>query len=394
MKIGIVAYTFYEIDHRVRRYAETLAEQGHDVEAVVLRESGQALKDALNGVKLYRIQERSYNEKNVLQHALRTIGFFLKGSFLLLRSHMRDGYDVLHINNMPDFLVFMGLVPKMLGTKLILDIHDVMPELYAQKSNRDLSGFLARALLWLERRSVRFADHTIVANDLWRKKIIRRDGIPPSRCCSILNYPNLSFFKKVPVQENSESLTIVYPGTISHHHGIDVALRALALVKREIKDVHLRIYTRSSNFKYVNSLKQLITELHLEDSVEFHDPVPAEELSKIFQNASMGVVPKRGGIFADEAFSTKIFDFMAVGLPIIASKTKIDDYYFDDSTIMFFKPDHYEDLARCIIKLHRDKRKRADLVKHGNDYVRLNNWENKKQEYVDLVHSLVCHKKM
>jgi glycosyltransferase involved in cell wall biosynthesis len=393
MKICVIAYTFYEIDHRVRRYAESLAEQGHEVDAIVLRGKGQPSKDVLNGVNLYRIQKRTYDEKNLFDYAFRIGTFFLKGTLLLVAKQIRSKYTVLHINNVPDFLVFMGLIPKMFGTKIILDIHDVLPEFYAQKFNRGLDTRLAKILLFLERHSVRFADHTIVANDLWREKIIRRDNIQPEVCTTILNYPNLDFFKPIPFKANREELIIVYPGTISQHHGIDIAIRALALVKKQIKNVQFNIYTRSNNMDYFHSIKQLIAELNLQENVKIYDPVPAEELGKIFSNASMGIVPKRGGIFADEAFSTKIFDFLAVGLPVIVSKTKIDEYYFDDSMMMFFEPENHEDLARCIIELYHNDQKRRSLVEHGNDYIALNSWQVKKGEYIKLVDSVAAGKK-
>lgn len=389
MKIGVIAYTFYEIDHRVRRYAEVLAEQGHEVDAIVLREKGQSPKDVLNGVNLYRIQERKYNEKNLFDYVFRIGVFFLKGSLLLIRRQISSRYDLLHINSVPDFLIYMGLVPKMLGAKLILDIHDMLPEFYAQKFRRDISSPLVKLLILIEKRCVRYAHHTIAANDLWRNKIIHRDKIEPERCTTLLNYPNLRFLKAMPLKENGEELNIVYPGTISHHHGIDVAVRALALVKKIIKNVQFDIYTRSNNVEYFRSLSLLIRELDLEDTVKIHDPVPSEDLGRIFANATMGVVPKRGGVFADEAFSTKIFDFMAVGLPIIASRTKIDEYYFDDSTIMFFRPEDHEDLARCVLELFHNKERRLDLVKHGHDFIAVNNWEMKSTEYIKIVHSLV-----
>ena len=102
----------------------------------------------------------------------------------------------------------------------------------------------------------------------------------------------------------------------------------------------------------------------------------------------MGIVSKRAGIFSSEAFSSKIFDFMAAGLPVIASKNKVDEYYFDDSMIMFFEPENPDDLDRCIIELYNNPEKRKSLSKKEKEFVKKNNWEVKKILYLNLAERL------
>ena len=119
------------------------------------------------------------------------------------------------------------------------------------------------------------------------------------------------------------------------------------------------------------------------------EPVRIEELAKIYESVNIGIVTKRGGLFASEAFSTKIFDFMAAGIPIVASRTKIDEYYFDDSMIMFFAPENPEDLAKCIIELYKNPEKGRSLAANAKQFVAKNNWEAKEKSYLDLVDSLV-----
>jgi glycosyltransferase involved in cell wall biosynthesis len=99
-------------------------------------------------------------------------------------------------------------------------------------------------------------------------------------------------------------------------------------------------------------------------------------------------VPKRGGLFASEAFSTKLLEFMASGIPVIASKTKIDQYYFDDSMIVFFEPKNHEDLAKKIIELYNDPIKRHSVANNARKYVVQNNWDIKKHVFLDITKSL------
>ena len=117
-----------------------------------------------------------------------------------------------------------------------------------------------------------------------------------------------------------------------------------------------------------------------------------EELAKIYESVNIGIVTKRGGLFSSEAFSTKIFDFMAAGIPIIASRTKIDEYYFDDSMILFFESENPEDLARCIIEIYKNPEKGQSLADNGRQFVTQNNWDVKKHIYLEIIDFLASKK--
>ena len=392
MNVCLVAYTFYEVDTRVRMYAQALMERANRLDVIALRREGEKRNGVLNGINICRIQRRNYNERGLLSYILKIGMFFIMGSIVLLFKQLRYRYQVVHIHNVPDFLVFMGFLPKLMGAKVILDIHDILPEFYCQKFGKTLDSALAKLLLFLEKISVRFADQVIVANDLWKEKIINRDGIPARACTTILNYPSISFYGNSLSLSKKKPYTIIYPGTLSHHHGLDIAIKALPIVKKEIPRVRLHIYIRSNNLEYYRYLKRLIQSLRLGQNVHFFEPVPITQLGDLYQSSSLGIVPKRGGVFSDEAFSTKIFEFMAVGLPIIASRTKIDEYYFDDSMIMFFEPENPEDLARCIIELYNNPNKAESLANKARQFVAKNNWETKRRIYLDLIDSLTARK--
>ncbi|MFQ5769552.1 MAG: glycosyltransferase [bacterium] len=388
MNACLIAYTFYEFDFRVRRYAEALTKRGDRVDVIVLRRKGEKPHGVLKGVNIFRIQRRSSNEKGVLGYVLGVGLFFVRGTLTLFAMHLRRRYQVIHIHNVPDFLVFMGFIPKLMGARTILDIHDILPEFFCQKFDHGMDTVFAKLLLFIEKTSVHFADHVISANDIWREKIINRDQIPSKTCTTIINYPQQVSMQKSPSDPDKRPFTIIYPGTVSHHHGLDIAIKAISIAKKEIPSLRLDLFARSNNLKYYNSLRDLIKNLDLEQNVRFFPTVPIDRLLVICQRANIGIVPKREGIFASEALSSKILDYMATGLPVIAAKTKIAEYYFPDSMIMFFEPENPQDLARCIIELYKNPEKGQSLSDSGKQFVADNNWEAKKQIYLDLVDSL------
>ena len=117
--------------------------------------------------------------------------------------------------------------------------------------------------------------------------------------------------------------------------------------------------------------------------------VPMETIAEIMASVDLGVVPKRKDSFGNEAFSTKIMEFMSQGIPVVASRTKVDTYYFDDKVVRFFAPGDVQSLADSILELLRSKDLRDSLRACGYEYVARNSWQVRKQDYFELVDSLL-----
>lgn len=389
MHACVIAYTFLDADFRVRRYVEFLVEKGYEVDVIALRKIGEEPVDRRNGVTTFRIRERRSNEKGILDYAFNLLMFFLKGTFVLLSRYRKVRHKIIHVHNLPDFLVFMGALPKWGGARLILDIHDILPEYFCQKFGKDLRSFPVKVLFFLEKISARFADHVIVANDLWREKILLRCGLPSEKCTSLLNYPDMKFFRPHRSDRGKNGFRMIYPGTISHHHGVDIAIHALKMVVLEIPNIRFDIYaTRSSNLEQVQRIKALVEENKLVDRVTIHDPLPLMVLGETFANADVGVIPKRGGLFAGEAFSTKMLEFMAAGLPVVASRTKIDEHYFDDTMVSYFEPGNPTDLAERIREIYKNPAEARKKAEKCLEFVRLNNWGTRKSIYGDILQQM------
>jgi glycosyltransferase involved in cell wall biosynthesis len=132
----------------------------------------------------------------------------------------------------------------------------------------------------------------------------------------------------------------------------------------------------------------LVSKLNLEGKILFKEPLPINKIADAMANADIGVVPKRADSFGNEAFSTKTLEFMVLNVPVIISRTKIDEFYFDESMVTFFESDNENDLAENMLTLIHDKdlreRKAANAIKYVSD----NTWNIKQSIYLDLVDSL------
>jgi glycosyltransferase involved in cell wall biosynthesis len=382
----MLAYTFYEADNRVRRYAEALARRGDEVDAIALRREGQAYCEVISGVRVYRIQKRFVDETGPFSYLRKLLLFFFRSMWFLTARGMRSRYDLIHVHSVPDFEVFAALIPKIFGTRVVLDIHDIVPEFYASKFKVGERSLVFRFLVLIETLSMAFADKVIISNHLWREKLIRR-SVAPEKCVAIINYPDPSiFFQRPRPSTPSGEVHMCYPGTLNQHQGLDVAVRAVALLRDRIPNLRFLIIGDGPDRE---KLKSMVRQDHLEDRVSFRGFVPMEEIANIMSGIDLGVVPKRKDSFGNEAFSTKIMEFMAMGVPVIASNTRIDQYYFNDRLLQFFESDNAEDLASKIHGLANDVEARKALCREASRFIEQNNWGVRKSEYLDLVDALV-----
>src|SRR5207302_4746135 len=129
----------------------------------------------------------------------------------------------------------------------------------------------------------------------------------------------------------------------------------------------------------------------LKDMIVFHYFSPTYQIVEVMAGSDLAVVRKRASSsFGNEAASAVMSEFMAFNVPLVVSRTKVDSYYYQDSTVKFFESDNDADLAECILLLKRDHELRDRLVSNAVKYVEQNNWDVKKHEYLRLVDSLVA----
>jgi len=389
MNVCMLAYTFYETDNRVRRYAETLAKRGDDVDAITVRREGQPPFEVIRGVSVHRIQKRRIDETGPVSYLWKLLSFFVRSAWFLTKRSWSRPYDLIHVHSVPDFEVFATLIPKILGALIILDIHDIVPELYASKFKVTQRSLVFRVLLLIERLSAAYSDKVIIANHVWKKKLTQR-SVAAKKCTAIINYPDPSIFYLGRTEaRRSPEFRICYPGTLNHHQGLDLAVKAVALLRHRVPNLKLLIIGDGPDRE---KLKAMIEDEQLADRVTLQGFVPMERIAEILRTVDLGVVPKRKDSFGNEAFSTKIMEFMAMGVPVIAARTMIDEYYFNDDLLQFFESGSAHDLADKIFELARNPAKRDALCSAASSFIAQNNWDVKKKEYLDLVDRLTSER--
>ena len=385
MRVCMVAYSFYETDSRVMRYAESLAQRGDEVEVLALGKPGVAQTDVVCGVRVHRLQGRPFYEKSPFAYVWRILIFLLRAFYRLSVTDVRKKYDLVHVHSVPDLLVFSALVPRLRQTPVILDIRDILPEFYASKFGGSTESFGFWLSCLVEKLCARFASHVIVAGSEWQVRLLSR-SVRPGKSTVILNVPDRSIFSKSSTETSARGdCLLLYHGTLNWHQGLDTAIRAFARIKDLAPEAKFHIYGDGPSKP---ELLALIEQHHLEGRVAVFDRKPLREIPAVLETAQIGIVPKRKDEFGNEAFSTKILEFMAMGVPVIVSDTKVDKSYFNDSLVRFFQGESEGDLANCMLDLIKHPEKRKILAESAAEFVATNAWAAKKQEYFALVDRL------
>jgi glycosyltransferase involved in cell wall biosynthesis len=388
LRVAMVAYTYYASDPRVRREAEVLADRGDAVDVYCLRRPGEPAREQCRGVRVRHLPMARYRGGNAILYMGSYCRFFLLTLWTLGWQHLRRAYALVHANNMPDFMAFTGLLPRLGGRPLILDIHDTMPEIYQGKFGVGAGHPLIRLLRFQERASARFASRVLTSEHTKREALIEH-GVPAAKIEVLLNLPDPRLFPASPprpARPAAAGFRLVFHGTLAERLGVDLALRAVALLGDRIPKLRLDIIGDGDQRPALLALRD---ELGLRDRVHFSDGmVPVEDLPALLAEADLGVIPTREEIGTRYMLPTKLLEYAALGIPALVAPTHTIRYYFDDTQVAFFSPGSAESLAAVIHTLYADPAARERLAvgaaRFGDRYA----WERHKQVYLDLVDAL------
>lgn len=390
----MLVHGYYLNDVRVRREAETLAEAGYKIEIVCLREPKQPgkqqepNKEKVNNVLIHRLPLTRKRGKT-LRYLYEYLVLTILGTWKLICLHFKKPFQVIHIHNMPDILVLAGLIPKWTGAKLLLDIHDPMPELYKLKNNIMQNRWIVKTLRWQEKFSCGLAHHIISVNETMRENLERK-RIPSKKIFILNNFPDTKY---LPIKDDitcwprhNNGFVLFYAGTITEHYRLDIAIEALALALRDIPGIKLRILGVGNE---LDRVLQLAHNLGVKNYVEYLEPVPFDKMRNMMEDADVGISAHQGGAFGDLYFSTKILEYLTQGLPVISSRTKTILRYIPEDTVFYFEPENAEDMAKQIIQiwsepdLVRKKMKNAKRLLHK--YI----WETEKYKLINFYQELL-----
>jgi glycosyltransferase involved in cell wall biosynthesis len=399
VRVCAITCDCYPDDPLVRRTAEAAAVAGFEYHVICSMNEGQSEYEVFHGVHVHRIFIRGPKGKSLGRITARGLPamlvlwsrFALSALLKVARLHFLWRFAVVHVHNMPDFLVFAAVIPRLLGSQVILHVQDVSPELMAVKVNgiaRKITFLLAR---WQERVSTAFANHVLTVGWPFEKLLLQR-GVPGEKLSSVLNSADPSIFPKekrtgpfLGKATAQRPLILMYHGTCSKRNGLDTAIRAFARARAMAP--HLRLHLRGEGDS-LSRLKQLAETLGVADGVSFFPHGSLDTVADFVAQGDIGIIPYPADGFMDLVLPTKAYEFALMRRPMIASDTPATRSLFRADSIRFCEPSNVEHFAQAIVELYHHPEKRAYLVASAEQDYRKHRWEVMAERYCQLLSSL------
>ncbi|MGB4864427.1 MAG: glycosyltransferase family 4 protein [Hyphomicrobium sp.] len=307
------------LDRRVWQEARTLKEEGYTV-SIVCPKGGKytAPYEVLEGIHIFR-HPLPYEADGALGYAVE-YSWALAWEFALsVKAYWKVGFDAVQACNPPDLLFLIGGFWKYLfGKRFIFDHHDINPELYEAKFNKQ--GRFHKLLLWLERLTFKTADVSIATNETFKEIAIKRGGMSPERVFIVRSVPDLTRFKRYEPNEslkNGRKNLVGYVGIMGAQDGVDLLVEAMddLVNTKGRQDVQCAIVGSGTELP---RLEGMVRAKNLQDYVTFTGFLSGEPLLRAFSTFDIGVIPDPKNTYNDKISMNKVFEYMTLGIPFVS----------------------------------------------------------------------------
>jgi glycosyltransferase involved in cell wall biosynthesis len=387
-RAGIVVLSAYPFDPRPRRTADVLARQGMSVDYICVADGKAPWREKTNGINVFRVPIH-HQRGGKLGYAYQYSAFILASAAILAARSRRHRYDLVFVNNMPDILVASALLPKIFGAKVILDLHDPMPELMMTIFGKDPGSKSVRLLKFLEKWSVARAHRVLVPNVACRRLLASR-SCPEDRIAVMMNSPDESIFPFRPAcsqPSGNDPFVVMYHGTLVERNGLDIAIEAFACLRKKLPMAQLHVYGKPTPF--LERVMQSAREHNLQKNVLHFGQKPLEQIVGAIDACNVGLIPNRYNAFTHINTPTRIFEYLARGKPVIAPRTAGIQDYFDEHSLLFFEPGDAEELAQKIEFAAFRPREALTITERGQQVYKAHTWKQERETLERLVGKLL-----
>jgi glycosyltransferase involved in cell wall biosynthesis len=387
----MIAHSYYEEDPRVRREAESLVAAGRPVSVLALRRDGSPATSEVAGVRVHHLDVQRHQGAGLGTYLREYLSFLFRSMWRSVRLHRRERFALVQVHSLPDFLVFAALPLKLAGVPVLLDLHEAMPEFFRSRFPGASNPVAYRLLRFQERLSIALSTRTITVNPAMRDRLVGL-GVPPGKVAVVVNSPSLGRFDPAGQPKRAfrqdGRLRLVYTGALTPIYEVDVAIDAVARIatERPELDVLLDVYGRGDT---EHALRAEAERLGIGDRVAFHGRIPIDDVPAAVAGADIGLAPTRHDRFTDMSLSTKVFEYAAMGKPVVATRLPMVEQTFPVGSVGTYASGDAASMASAITAFADDPGARDDAVGRTAAIVETGSWEREAPRYLALVDDLV-----
>ena len=387
-RLAIVAHAVVPGDPRLRRQTDALVGAGHAVDLFCLRAPGEAGEERLRNVRIFRLPvHRAFS--GFAGHMAEYLAFAGIAALRLAQEHGRRRYRLVQVATLPDFLAFAAAPLRLSGVPLLLDLHEDMPEFFRDRFAHPALQPLLPAVAGAARASAWIADELITVHEPLRELSIAR-GVPPDKISVVMNSADTDLFDATrhprrPFMEHGE-LRLIHHSNLQRIYGLEVLIEAIARIGAELP-IRADIY---GDGPYREQLEAAVARTGTSDRIRLNGPVPIDELPALINAADVGVVPTLPEPYMQYSLSTKLLEYAAMGIPILASDLATFRAHFSDEAIRYVPGGDPDALAAALRALAGDPDGTARLGAEARRQAAQYEWADQARRYVAIVERLMA----
>ena len=361
----------FPTDIRVQKEADALKKAGHHIILLCPSRDNEPHFEKYEGIEIYRFNEdypkKYFRKKIVLGYQALTFRNLLWAKAIMKIVNNKK-IDVLHVHDL--LLVATAVfVKQKTGLPIVADLHENYPELLRSRFGQNKLNWKDRLLVGADRWTkheqsiLNHVNHIIVVVKEAKDRLISL-GITSEKISIVSNTEDLKFWKSYKVDEKvfdryREKFVISYIGGVLTHRGLDVAIKAMSLLRDKKYDLKL-VVVGSSGWYGVN-LKKIAQEFGVSDKVDLIPRVPIDEVRSYYESCHIGLIPHNSTPHTEATVPHKLFQYMLFKKPVLVSSCKpLKRIVENISAGLVFKSGDPEDLSKKILHLYD----RPDLRHH------------------------------
>jgi len=379
----IVRQKPYPWQRNMRRNAETLYKEGYEVDVICVGIKGQKKFEVMAGVNVHRVYY-SHHRGKLFWYLLDYSVFFFLVSLKLACLSLRKRFDVIEVCNVPDFLVFATLFPKLLGSKVIFFMFEKTEALFTASFKLSNKHPFTKMIRFTTKLCAIFANSVIVTDVIVQKQLLETYHIRRDKVTLVLNVVDESVFKleSANTNENDEYFTLTIVSGTLKRYGIQTMINAFPILLNDIPKLKLNIV---GDGEYLPHLKSMINDLKLNDYVNFTGYIPYEEVPPYIACADVCIAP----MLDDVGTPNKVLEYFAMGKATVSSEIPGLTALIDCECLLYFQPGNEIELAERILELYHSPEKRASLGKTAQEFYSKYRWSVMKQSYLGVYKQLM-----
>jgi glycosyltransferase involved in cell wall biosynthesis len=368
-RVLIVSEHPYPAHATLRRNVVQLLDEGISVDLVCLASATRPAEEP-PGLKVYQLH-LEHRRKPAVRYLFEYVAFFLWSLPISVALSLRHRYAAVLVDNLPDFLVFVSFMARWRGARIVLEMFELTPELTAARLKLDENHRMLRWARWIERRATRWSDHIIVVSRQCMDILVAR-GVDPAVIWILPNTPPTARLSPRTEPAGSSPQFIVTHCSLVERYGVQVAIRAMALLRAEWPELRLRVLGEGD---YKATLIALSRELGVDDRIVFRNFVPWSEAMAEIRQAAVGIVAIVADGYGELLLPTKLLEYVEHEVPVVCARLPTIAQNFPAETVAYFEPGDAAALATQVDHLLRHQPDAEQQARRAKVVMRNLRWD-------------------